>query len=227
VQALLTACAARGPAGTLDRLIARLAHPALLAVAEALEARTGIREEELSPGTRLLGWDELRELQAAGVEIGGHSVTHAVLANVPLEEARREISGCRDQLAERLGRRPQHFAYPNGFHTPAVRRAVAEAGFDAALTTEDGENARGGERHALRRKVLWENSTLGPRGYSPALAACCFAGVFQALGLARVVRGERPDAPGGDPGAGGDAGPGARGDPFRTVAGPPPARELC
>ncbi len=196
-QALLSACAARGPASTLDRLVARLPHPALVHVAEALEARTGRHEEDLPPGTRLLDWDELRALRAAGVELGGHSVSHAVLANLPLAEARREIAGCREQLAERLGGRPRHFAYPNGYHTPAVRRAVAEAGFDAAVTTEDRENTRSGAPHAVGRKVLWENSTLGARAYSPALAACCFAGVFQALRLSRAVCGERPDAPRG------------------------------
>jgi peptidoglycan/xylan/chitin deacetylase (PgdA/CDA1 family) len=231
-QALLSACADGGPAATLDRLVARLPHRALAGVAEALEARTGLREEDLPDGTRLLGWEELRAIQAAGVDLGGHTMSHAVLSNLPIDEARREIAGCRDHLSEHLGRRPRHFAYPNGYHTPAVRRAVAEAGFDAAVTTEDRENVRPGEPLALRRKVLWENTTRGPLGYSPALAACCFAGVFQALRLAGAVRGERPDAPRLPP----DAGDGpprpsreeeGRHDPFRTVAGGPPERELC
>jgi len=203
-HALYGACARPGPGATLDLLIARLPHEGLVRVTEALEERAGIREEDLPPGTRLLDWDELRALDAAGVEVAGHSVHHAVLANLPLAEARREIEGCRDQLAERLGKRPRHFAYPNGYHTPAVRRAVAAAGFETAVTTEDRENLRGQEPFALHRKVFWENSTLGPAGYSPALAACAFGGVFHALRLARTVDGERPDAPGGPAGGGAD-----------------------
>ena len=39
--------------------------------------------------------------------------------------------------------------------------------------------------------MVWENTTLGPRGYSPALATCNLEGVFTALGLARAVPGER------------------------------------
>jgi peptidoglycan/xylan/chitin deacetylase (PgdA/CDA1 family) len=194
VQALLDGCAAEGPAATLDRLIARLPQARLLEVAAALEARTGLREEDLPAGTRLLDWEQVRALDAAGMDIGGHSVSHAVLPNLPLPEARREIAGCRDQLAERLGRRPRHFAYPNGYHSAAVRRAVAEEGFETAVTTEDRENLRGGELHAVRRKVLWENSTLGPGGYSSALATCNFGGVFHALGLSRSVDGGRPDS---------------------------------
>ena len=208
-QALLDACAEPGPAATLDRLIARLPHDRLVAVAEALERRVGVGERDLPAGTRLMGWDEVRALDAAGIDVGGHTVSHAVLANLPLSEARREVLGCRDALAEHLGRPPRHFAYPNGYHTPAVRRLVAECGFDAAVTTEDAENRRGGDSHALRRKVLWENSTLGPAGWSSMLATCNLEGVFTALRLARPVRGERPDAL---------AEPGARVDPEEDPA---------
>jgi peptidoglycan/xylan/chitin deacetylase (PgdA/CDA1 family) len=193
-QALLDACAEGGPAATLDRLIARLPHERLVEVADALGARAGMADRDLPAGSRLMSWEEVRAMAAAGMDVGGHTVNHAVLANLPLAEARREIAGCRDALAERLGKPPRHFAYPNGYHTPAVRRLVAEAGFDGAVTTEDAENRRGGDPHALRRKVLWENTTLGPGGYSAALARCNLEGVFSALGLARPVWGERPDA---------------------------------
>jgi peptidoglycan/xylan/chitin deacetylase (PgdA/CDA1 family) len=117
-------------------------------------------------------------------------MTHAVLPNLPLARARREIAGCRDMIAERLGRAPRHFAYPNGYHTPAVRALVRECGFETAVTTEDRENVRGGDPLALRRKMIWENTTLGPAGYSPALATCNLEGVFSALGLVRPVAGE-------------------------------------
>ncbi len=193
LQALVASCAGGGPATTLDRLIARLPHQALLAVAAALEARTGISPADLPPGSRLLDWDELRELAAAGIEAGGHSVNHAVLPNLPIAEARREIEGCRDAIAARLGRAPRHFAYPNGYHSPTVRRAVRDAGFETGSTTEDRENLRGCDLFALRRKVLWESSTLGPLGYSEALATCSFEGVFSALRLTRGVPGDRPD----------------------------------
>ena len=46
----------------------------------------------------------------------------------------------------------------------------------------------------MSRKVLWENSTLGPLSYSAALAICNLDSVFHTLGLARRVSGERPDA---------------------------------
>jgi peptidoglycan/xylan/chitin deacetylase (PgdA/CDA1 family) len=194
LQPFLTAAAGRGPAETLDRLIATVPHGVLLAIAAALEARTGRSPADLPPGARPLDWDEVRELAAAGLDVGGHSVRHAALSNLPLAEVRREIEGCRDAIAERLGRPPRHFAYPNGLHSPAIRRAVREAGFETGSTTDDGENVRGGDPYALRRKVLWEGSTLGPLGYSPALATCSLEGVFSLLRRSRGA-GERADPP--------------------------------
>jgi peptidoglycan/xylan/chitin deacetylase (PgdA/CDA1 family) len=194
LQTFLSAASAATPAATLDRLIAWAPHPAVLAVAEALEARTGRTVADLPPGARPLDWSELKDLAAVGIDVGGHSVGHAALPNLPFADVRREIEGCRDAIAERLGRTPRHFAYPNGFHSPAIRRAVREAGFETGSTTEDRENVRGCDPYALCRKVLWEGSTLGPLGYSAALATCSFEGVFAAL-KARTDGGDRPDPP--------------------------------
>jgi peptidoglycan/xylan/chitin deacetylase (PgdA/CDA1 family) len=193
LQLLLSACAERGPAATLDRLISRLPHDRLLALADGLEARLGRSERDLPEGTRLARWEDLAEMQAAGVDVGGHTVNHAALANLPLAEARREVEGCRDQLAAQLGARPRHFAYPNGQHTPAVRELVGRAGFEAAVTIDDTENQHGGDPLALKRKVLWENTTLGPLGWSRAVATCNLEDVFSTLRLSRPVLGERPD----------------------------------
>jgi peptidoglycan/xylan/chitin deacetylase (PgdA/CDA1 family) len=141
----------------------------------------------------------VKELAGEGFDVGGHSVNHAALPNLPLDEARREIEGCREAIVERIGRPPLHFAYPNGFHSPAIRRAVRGAGFETGATTDDRENVRGCDPFALHRKVLWEGSTLGPLGYSDALATCSFEGVFGALKLRRRDAGERPDgAPAAD-----------------------------
>lgn len=209
LQALLSACADAGPASTLDRLIARLSHDRLVAVADALERRLRRDERELPRGTRLASWEELRALHSAGVEVGGHTVNHAVLANLPLAAARREVEGCRDQIASQVGVRPRHFAYPNGYHSPAVREIVRTAGFQAAVTIEDEENRHGGDAFALKRKVLWENTTLGAMGWSSSVATCNLGGVFSTLRLSRPVPGARPD-PVPEPGDGSPSSSGKR-----------------
>jgi len=190
LQRRLDECGALGPAASLDLLISRVPHPELQALVDALAVRVGQKEQELAPGTRLMDWDDLRALAAAGVEVGGHTVSHAALPLLPARRARREVEGCRDTLRDRLGRAPRHFSYPNGVHDPAVRALVASCGFEGAVTTEDRENVRGGDPLLLRRKMIWENTTLGPAGYSRALATCNLEGVFHALRLARAVPGE-------------------------------------
>jgi len=193
LQALLDCCAGDGVAATLDRLIARLPHHALGAIAGALEKRLGTSEEDLPATTRLMSWEDLRAMQAGGVEVGGHTVNHVMLANVAPSLARAEIEGCRDDISNELGEPPRHFAYPNGFYTPRIRASLAAAGFTSAVTTEDVENRRDGDLLTLKRKTIWENSTLGAMRYSEALAACNLDGVFGALGWQRPARGERPD----------------------------------
>jgi hypothetical protein len=177
----------------LDRLISRLPHDRLLAVADALERVLGLHESDLPEGTRLMTWDEVRALHAAGIDVGGHTVNHVALANVSTERARAEIARCHADLSERLGASPRHFAYPNGYYTPEIRALVARAGFELAVTTEDSENRRGSDPFALKRKVLWENSSMGPVAYSEWVAACNLDGVFGALGFTEAVPGERPD----------------------------------
>jgi peptidoglycan/xylan/chitin deacetylase (PgdA/CDA1 family) len=200
-QEAFARAAGEGPATSLDRMIARLPHDDLLAIADALEARLALSEDALPDESRLMTWDELRACEAGGVAVGGHTVRHAALANLPPSQARAEILGCMRHLEEHLGPAVRHFAYPNGYYTPAVKRMVADAGFAAAVTTEDLENRIGADPFTLKRKVLWENSSLGLAGYSEALAACNLDGVFGALGWQRPVTGERPDAPPDPPGA--------------------------
>ncbi len=198
LQSLLDSCAADGVGATLDHLIARLSHDELSAIAGAIEERLGMSEEDLPAVTHLMSWEQLRALRAEGMDVGGHTVNHVALANVAISRARAEIEGCRDEIRNHLGEAPRHFAYPNGLYTPRVLGAVAGAGFASAVTTEDMENRRGGDPFTLKRKTIWENSTLGALRYSEAVAACNLDGVFGALGWQRAVKGERPDRADGE-----------------------------
>jgi peptidoglycan/xylan/chitin deacetylase (PgdA/CDA1 family) len=195
VQPLLTRCAGQGPATTMERILWGVSHDEAVAIATALEERLGMGEQDLPDETRLMNWEELRELHAAGMEVGGHTVNHTVLSNLRPSRARKEITGCFHDIYDHIRRPPVHFAYPNGLFTPRVRALVREAGFHSAVTTEDLENRRGGDLLSLRRKTLWENSTLGGAGYSSSLAACNLDGVFGALGWQRATSCERPDVP--------------------------------
>jgi murein biosynthesis integral membrane protein MurJ len=108
----------------------------------------------------VLDWDEVRELLARGHAIGGHGRTHRELATLPLAEVRAEVDGCRRDIEGQTGQRARLFCYPRGSENAAVRRIVAEAGFEAACTVRPGPNAPGGDLLALRRTEISGHDTL-------------------------------------------------------------------
>ncbi|MGW0535429.1 polysaccharide deacetylase family protein [Streptomyces sp. NPDC003032] len=102
----------------------------------------------------MLDWDQVRELAAAGTEIGGHSHTHPELDQLPDEELRSELCRCRDIVAEELGTRPVSFAYPYGYSSRRVRACVREAGFGQSLAVGNALARRAQGPYALRRVTV-------------------------------------------------------------------------
>lgn len=121
-----------------------------------LAERLGIRLPLSAPeGYESVSWDQLRELSQAGIEVGGHTVTHPSLGRVTRTQAEEEIYGCMSELESNLGGAPRTFCYPNG--TPSdfqnfLPDIIADAGFVAAAVAFP--DARGAfERFAVRRHV--------------------------------------------------------------------------
>jgi peptidoglycan/xylan/chitin deacetylase (PgdA/CDA1 family) len=192
-RAVLASCWRPTVPDTLSALIATTPHDDLAALAAELERRLGLAESDLPRETRILSWDQLRELQASGVDVAGHTVNHVALVNVPLGRAASEVRGCRDDIARNLGAPPRHFSYPNCYFSPAIRKVVADAGFATAVT--GAQRAAGPfDPYAIPRRSVCEDSTRGLVGYSSALARCHFDGVFAALRLRRSAGFERDDA---------------------------------
>jgi peptidoglycan/xylan/chitin deacetylase (PgdA/CDA1 family) len=84
-----------------------------------------------------LDWSELVSLQAAGHEIGGHTLEHVHLRRLDRDEARRQIIDDRDNL-QAHGLEPRTFAYPFGEHDVCIQRLVADAGYLAARDVGGG-----------------------------------------------------------------------------------------
>jgi peptidoglycan/xylan/chitin deacetylase (PgdA/CDA1 family) len=98
-----------------------------------------------------IAWAEAREMQAHGIEIGSHTLTHPILTLVGDERLRSELHESRSRLEEVLKRRIEQFCYPNGDHDERVRSEVARAGYRVAVTCEGGLNKRGDDPLTLRR----------------------------------------------------------------------------
>lgn len=85
-----------------------------------------------------LTWSEVREIAAAGIHIGAHSVTHRDLTTLSAADAQEEMRGSQAHLEDRLGRTVRTFAYPYGRLNTHVRRQASEI-FDLACGIQLGQ----------------------------------------------------------------------------------------
>ena len=93
-----------------------------------------------------LNWEQIKEMSAAGFEVVSHTATHANLAAMSPEGARRELADSRGLLEKNLQRPAQFFVYPYG--EPFVNGSeearqmimglLRETGYVGALTTSSG-----------------------------------------------------------------------------------------
>jgi peptidoglycan/xylan/chitin deacetylase (PgdA/CDA1 family) len=97
-----------------------------------------------APAADHLGWADIAALAADGLAVAPHSRTHPVLTRLDPDQLRDEIAGSAADLARALGRPAlPAFCYPTGRYSDEVVRAVAEAGFEVAFTTDRGSNEPG------------------------------------------------------------------------------------
>lgn len=151
----------------------------LLASAPAAELR-GIVDELRAQGSwapppselATLDWAALTALQRAGIIIGSHTQTHALLTCEDDATVSEELTRSRFELEAGLGAAVRHFAYPDGRFSARVVRAVAAAGYRFAYTICDHRD-RGHPLLTIPRVMLWEGSCQGMFGeFSPSLMDC-------------------------------------------------------
>jgi peptidoglycan/xylan/chitin deacetylase (PgdA/CDA1 family) len=101
-----------------------------------------------------MSWDNVQMLSRSGFDIGGHTRNHVDLGKVDGDEAQEEITGCRNDLLERLGKEARHFGYPYGGRENLLesnRRRIAEAGFGCCVSCHGGTIKDGADPFRLSR----------------------------------------------------------------------------
>jgi peptidoglycan/xylan/chitin deacetylase (PgdA/CDA1 family) len=141
------------PAATVRRL-KQLPDGERLEVLEELRATA----EGPPPRTPQLRRDELPLLEAAGVTVGNHTVTHPCLPRCDDAKAVAEVETAHRLLGDALGHEPRTFAYPNGDWDGRAEEALAGAGYEAAFLFDHRANPAT-PRHPLRISRLRVNST--------------------------------------------------------------------
>lgn len=102
----------------------------------------------------MLDWDQVRDLAASGVEIGGHSHTHPQLDQLADDALWFELLRCKEIIDGELGGVPASFAYPYGYSSRRVRRTVREAGFAQSLAVGNALARRRQGPYALQRVTV-------------------------------------------------------------------------
>ena len=106
-----------------------------------------------------MSWDHVREMHAAGVAFGAHSVSHRILPTLDREAIEGEVRGSQRAVTDALGHAPSLFSYPNGDWNADCAAAVRDAGFAAAFSTARGTVDGAADRFALHRINMHEDVT--------------------------------------------------------------------
>ena len=127
---------------------------------------------------RALDWEQLMEMQRAGVTIGSHTCSHVLLTNEPHGKALHETADSRALLEHKLGVSIEHFAYPDGRFNREAVDVVAVAGYRYAYGTCSHRDPRHPEL-TIPRRIMWEGSCQGTFSrFSPSVMHCQINGVF-------------------------------------------------
>lgn len=90
------------------------------------------------PTGLMMNWSEIREINAAGIEIGSHTVSHPNLSS--LENAvdlEKEMQLSRSIIQQQILNTPISVSYPAGYFNEAVKNAAKQAGYKLAFAVKN------------------------------------------------------------------------------------------
>jgi peptidoglycan/xylan/chitin deacetylase (PgdA/CDA1 family) len=108
------------------------------------------------PRWDIMGADQVRQVAAAGQEVGSHTMSHVRLSGTDPATLIAEVAGSRAVLEDVLQAPVPSFCYPYGDFDAAASRAVQAAGYDHACVTGDYEP---GDRFTLPRSYVSPRDT--------------------------------------------------------------------
>jgi peptidoglycan/xylan/chitin deacetylase (PgdA/CDA1 family) len=121
----------------------------------------------------MLNWNQVKEMNQEGIEIGSHSLSHVILTRVDRKTIQHEVVESKRQIETQLQQEVKGFCYPNGDYNKIAIEYVRAAGYRFACTTEAGYVEPYDNLYRLKRIGVHEDIT-----YSTPLFACHIAGIF-------------------------------------------------
>jgi peptidoglycan/xylan/chitin deacetylase (PgdA/CDA1 family) len=143
---------------------------------DQLRARFEDRHAKRDRDNSLMTWKHVHAMADNSIRFGSHTCSHGNLLHMGQEQQRFELCESKKRIEEQTKRRVQAFSYPCGKYDDDVKKAVCDAGYDFAVTTESGVNDLR-DRYALKRINVWEGTGSISRGeYSKGYFAFKIAG---------------------------------------------------
>ncbi len=138
--------------------------------------------QDSDPCSATLSKEDLGLLSSSGsATIGSHTVDHVRLDVVDEQTRMQQLDRSRRYIEATTGEPCLHFCYPNGNWNPQIARAVAQAGYRSAVTTDVGINSVGDDPYSLKRLHM-------PAAEDPALLLLFLARARDRHGFRQGVR---------------------------------------
>lgn len=117
-------------------------------------------DDHAGPPLPLMGWDDLRGLEARGFAIGSHTTAHRDLTRLSDGEIVRDGEAARNTLGRELGHPVDCIAFPWGLSDGRVRAALAQAGYRIGVSVETRRSALSDEPGCLPRIEIFGDDDL-------------------------------------------------------------------
>ena len=88
---------------------------------------------------KLMNEYEINKWLQLGMDIGGHTKTHADLTNISKQQAQREISDCKKELEKEYKIEINDFCYPFGRFNQFICKLTKDLGYLSATTMKRGK----------------------------------------------------------------------------------------
>ena len=110
----------------------------------------------VNPG--YMTWEQLKDMEANGITIESHTLTHPKLEELPDDEIRSELLNSKSLLEENLGHPVEFLAYPTGTYNLHIAGIAQDAGYKGAFTIKYGVVDKGSNFFALERVPIFNTA---------------------------------------------------------------------
>lgn len=117
-------------------------------------------EKSSEPELKMMNQEQISEMMEYGIEFGSHTLTHADLTKISLEEAKRELIESKKILKVKVGQEIFTFAFPYGNCNETVKQIAKEAGYKFVFATDNAPLGLHEDFFQIRRIGIFPNTTV-------------------------------------------------------------------